>query len=89
MNNLSSPDRYLHKAAVQIARLVQSIVKRNPSVGFTLLATLLGKHGRPDFDRATKTKTVESIMGSLNAEGVAEYVKYLQDVFLAVDEQSG
>ena len=86
MNNLSSSDRYLHKAAVQIAHLVQNIVKTTPTVGFTLLATLVGKHGRPDFDRVTKTKTVESIMGSLNAEGVTEYVNYLQRVILVAEE---
>lgn len=89
MNNLSSPDRYLHKAAIQIAHQVQRIVKSNPSVGFTLLATLVGKHGRQDFDRVTKTKTVESIMGSLNAAGVTDYVRYLQAVVVSADDQNG
>jgi DNA polymerase phi len=42
MNNLSSPDRYLHKAALGIAKSVQEIVKENPKVGFTLLSRLVG-----------------------------------------------
>ena len=89
MNNLSSPDRYLHKAALQIARVVQDVVKTNPTVGFTLLAALIGKHGRPDFDRVTKTKTVESIMGSLTVEGVTDYVNYLQGLIVANEEKNG
>ncbi|KAK8861548.1 hypothetical protein IAR55_002370 [Kwoniella newhampshirensis] len=80
MNNLSSADRYLHKAALQIAKRVQDVIKENPKVGITLLSQLVGKHGRPDFDKVTKTKTVESIMGSLNADGVKEFVAYLQSI---------
>ncbi|WWD16543.1 hypothetical protein CI109_100970 [Kwoniella shandongensis] len=80
MNNLSSADRYLHKAALQIAKRVQDVIKENPKVGFTLLSQLVGKHGRQDFDKVTKTKTVESIMGSLNVDGVKEFVTYLQSI---------
>lgn len=80
MNNLSGEDRYLHKVAVRIAKLVQDVVKSEPKVAFTLLSQLVGKHGRPDFDRVTKTKTVEGIMGSLSGEGVKEYVTYLQSL---------
>lgn len=83
MNNLSSPDRYLHKAAIGIAKQVQDVVKKNPKVGFTLLSTLVGKHGRPDFDKVTKTKTVESIMSGMDGEGAGEYVAYLQGIVLA------
>ncbi|OCF44480.1 DNA polymerase phi subunit [Kwoniella heveanensis CBS 569] len=82
MNNLSSSDRYLHKAALGIAKRVQEVTKENPKVGFTLLSQLVGKHGRQDFDKVTKTKTVENIMGSLNAEGVKDFVAYLQEVIL-------
>lgn len=80
MNNLSSADRHLHKAAVQAARSVQEHVKAHPAAGFTLLSQLVGKHGRPDFDKVTKTKTVESIMASLTLDGVDKYVAYLESV---------
>lgn len=82
MNNLSSPDRHLHKAAVQTARVVQDHVKANPTAGFTLLSQLVGKHGRPDFDKVTKTKTVESIMANLTTDGVAQYVAYLEGIIV-------
>jgi len=91
INNLSSPDRYLHKIAQQIAKQVQEVVKENPDsrIGFTLLSQLVGKHGRPDFDKVTKTKTVESIMGSLSGDGVTHYVEFLQGLILAREEQNG
>jgi DNA polymerase phi len=79
-NSLSSPDRYLHKAALGVAKLVQDVVKANPSTGFALLSTLVGRNGKMDFDRATKTKTVEGIISGLSEEGVEEYVQYLQGI---------
>ncbi|WWC87837.1 uncharacterized protein L201_002731 [Kwoniella dendrophila CBS 6074] len=83
MNNLSSSDRYLHKAALQIAKKVQDVTKQNQQVGFTLLSQLIGKYGKQDFDKVTKTKTVESIMSSLNVQGTKDYVKYLQDIIVS------
>lgn len=85
INNLSSADRHLHKAAMSAARVVQEQVKANPAAGITLLSQLVGKHGRPDFDRVTKTKTVESIMANLTPEGASEYVAYLEQVALGSD----
>lgn len=86
MNNLSSQDRYLHKAAQQTARIVQDVVKAHPKVGFALLSRLVGKHGRMDFDKATKTKTVEGILASLDVKGVVEYVQYLQGIVVGGSE---
>jgi len=87
INNLSSSERYLHKAAVSAAKVVQDHVKASPAAGFTLLSQLVGKHGRPDFDRVTKTKTVESIMANLTPEGVSDYVAYLENVILGGDDK--
>lgn len=80
MNHLSSADRHLYKAAMRAAKVVQEHVKANPAAGCTLLSQLVGKHGRPDFDKVTKTKTVESILSSLDAAGVADFVSYLENV---------
>ena len=89
MNNLSSSDRYLHKAAQNTAKIVQDVVKDNPRIGFALLSNIVGKSGRPDFDKVTRTKTVEGIMGSLSNEGVMEYVEYLQNVIVSPGDANG
>lgn len=72
-----------------LAKQVQDSVKQNPTMGFTLLSTLVGKGGRPDFDKVTKTKTVESIMGSLTAEGVGKYAEYLMQVVVGPEQHHG
>lgn len=34
-------------------------------------------HGSHQFDRLTKTKTVETILTSMNNEGIQNYIEYL------------
>lgn len=87
INNLSGEERYLHKAALAIAQLVQSVTATNPTVGFTLLSQLLGKNGNRNFDKITKTKTVSGIMASLSTEGVQDFVDYLKG--LVNESQAG
>ncbi len=63
------------------AEQIQSVTKSNPLVGFTLLSQLVGRHGSQNFDRLTKTKTVEGIMSNLSGDAVGEYVAYLKGLF--------
>jgi DNA polymerase phi len=64
------------------AKQVQDITKTNSLVGFALLSQLLGKNGSRSFDKVTKTKTVENIMGNLNTEGVQQYIDFLTKLIL-------
>ena len=52
-------------------------MKDKPQLGFALIVQLTGVNGSQQFDRLTKTKIVESILASLDADGVASYVEYL------------
>ncbi|KAI0792872.1 DNA polymerase phi-domain-containing protein [Abortiporus biennis] len=79
INHLSNSDRYLHKIAKQVATDIQGLVKRNPTLGFTLILQLTGVHGSHQFDKLTKTKTVETILTSMDDEGIQNYIKYLLD----------
>jgi len=56
---------------------IQSFVQKNPTLGFTLILQLTGTNGNRQFDKLTKTKTVESILASMNAEGIETYIDYL------------
>ena len=87
-NHLASSDRYLHKAALNLAVQIQDVVKSNPALGFAMLEALIQK-GKLDFDKVTKTKTVENIMGSLTVEGVREYVEYLKGLFAGTQDSDG
>ncbi|KIK59830.1 hypothetical protein GYMLUDRAFT_44297 [Collybiopsis luxurians FD-317 M1] len=77
INHLSKQDRYLHKAAKQTAVEIQTFVQRNPRFGFALIIQLTGVHGSQQFDKLTKTKTVESILSAMNANDIKQYINYL------------
>ncbi|EKM55908.1 uncharacterized protein PHACADRAFT_256841 [Phanerochaete carnosa HHB-10118-sp] len=77
INHLSNSDRYLHKIAKQVASDIQNVVKSNPTVGFALILQLTGVHGNHQFDKLTKTKTVETILANMSHDGIQSYIEYL------------
>ncbi|EKM83025.1 hypothetical protein AGABI1DRAFT_118424 [Agaricus bisporus var. burnettii JB137-S8] len=83
INHLSNRDGYLHKIAQQTATEVQAFVKSNPHLGFSLILQLTGSHGSQNFDKLTKTKTLGSIVSSLDSEGIQKYIQWL---FSQVDD---
>ena len=56
---------------------IQAVVKKNPTIGFTLILQLTGVHGSTQFDKLTKTKTVETILTSMTQDGIQSYIEYL------------
>ncbi|TPX59035.1 hypothetical protein SpCBS45565_g07848 [Spizellomyces sp. 'palustris'] len=82
INNLAKHDNYLHKVAKQTANMLSTVAKVRKDVALQLVLQLVGKNGHQRFDQVTKTKTVESILGSLEGEGIETYIKYLQDMFI-------
>lgn len=56
---------------------MQLLVKENPHLGFAIVLQLTGAHGSRQFDRLTKTKTVESILSSMDVNGIKDYVDHL------------
>ncbi|KAK0197249.1 DNA polymerase phi-domain-containing protein [Armillaria mellea] len=81
INHSSKSDRYLHKAAKQTAIEVSNFVKERPQLGMGLIVQLTGVNGSRQFDHLTKTKTVESILSSMNADGITHYVDHLISQF--------
>ena len=56
---------------------IQSFVQNNPTVGFALILQLTGVNGSHQFDKLTKTKTVESILALMDTDGIKNYIDYL------------
>ncbi|QRW14703.1 DNA polymerase phi subunit [Ceratobasidium sp. AG-Ba] len=77
INHLASPDRTLHKAAKKSAAEIVKAVERHPGIGFSLVTHLQGAHGNQQFDRITRTKTVETILASTDIGGVKKYTASL------------
>lgn len=88
INQLSSKDRLLHKAATNAATVVQEVVSGDSHTAFALTSQLLGRHGSYNFDRITNTKTIESILASLDSAGVWEYTQYIVQTVSSSSEES-
>ena len=56
---------------------IQNAAKSNSAIGFSLILQLTGVHGSRQFDKLTKTKTVESILTSMDEAGIQSYIDYL------------
>ncbi|WFC93747.1 DNA-directed DNA polymerase [Malassezia brasiliensis] len=83
VNQVSVKDRLLHSMAQKTVEYVSDAVKRNPTAGLALVTQLLGEHGRQNFDKVTHTKTIESILSSLDESGIQRYLAYLRGVAYA------
>jgi DNA polymerase phi len=65
---------------------VRAAAQKSPAIAFTLVLQLTGAHGSHLFDRITKTKTVESILVSMDAAGVTHFVGHLLGLVNTNDE---
>ena len=81
INHLAKSDRYLHAAAINLAVSVQRCIEAYPSTGFSLVMQLLGPQGNRQFDRITRTKIVETLLGKMDTSGIREYVGFLRERF--------
>jgi len=82
INNLSINKTYLHKLAVQLIKDLVETASKDSSVAIALVAQLTGKHGHQNFDKITKTKTIDSIISTMNTDGIKSYIDYLRNIFL-------
>ena len=90
INQSKKDDRFLHTAALAALRSVQSRVDQDSSSAPTIAVALTTKHGSVDFDRATKTKTLEQILLSADDGALKKIVRHLRSVILRpeTEEQS-
>lgn len=59
------------------ANEIVSVVQKDPTLGFAFILQLIGVHGSQEFDKLTKTRTVESILTRMNAEDIKNYITHL------------
>lgn len=56
---------------------MQTVVQKDPSIGLSFISQLTGVHGSAQFDKMTKTKTVESILTTMDTTGIKTYIEHL------------
>ena len=67
MNQLASPERYLHRTAERAKNSILARARSSPDVRpLILTALLMEPYGDLNFDRTTKTKTVESLLAHID-----------------------
>ncbi|OAX39198.1 hypothetical protein K503DRAFT_690102 [Rhizopogon vinicolor AM-OR11-026] len=80
INHLSQKDRHLHKISQDVVKDIQNVVQQNPELGYTLIT---GIHGSQQFDKLTRTKTIESILSRMDSDGI---MRYIQSLLEQIDE---
>ena len=89
VNHLSKGDRTLNSVCQRIARTIPGAVKAKPEMGVPVLMRLFeGEHGTFRFDALTHTKTVESIVASLDELRVQEYSSWLMHQVIEPDTRA-
>ncbi|KAI9140281.1 hypothetical protein BKA69DRAFT_533978 [Paraphysoderma sedebokerense] len=81
-NNLIKPDNYLAKVSRVTLSTVTELCNQHPKISIHIVTQLIGPHGAKNFDRLTKTKTVESILSNQSQEGLQSYIRYLKSIVL-------
>jgi DNA polymerase phi len=80
VNNLSDSKNYLHKQALTTATSLTDAAANNSSLSVPLVTQLIAFNAQ--FDRVTKTRTVEDLLQKMTAENMQEYLDGLQRQFV-------
>ncbi|KAK8206195.1 DNA polymerase phi-domain-containing protein [Phyllosticta capitalensis] len=78
INQRNGADRYLHKPAQAPLDEMRARVKRNPEVAAPIVEGLVTRHGSLNFDKITKTKTVEGVLGFAGGSSLKELVLFFE-----------
>lgn len=90
INQSKKDDRFLHTAALAALRSVQLRVELDGTSALAIAVALTSKHGSVEFDKFTKTKTLEQVLLAADASALKKIVRHLRSVILRpeTEEQS-
>ncbi|KAH7410293.1 DNA polymerase phi-domain-containing protein [Phaeosphaeria sp. MPI-PUGE-AT-0046c] len=82
INQSKKEDRFLHSAALNALHSIQARVDEEPIFSLPVFVALTSKHGIVDFDKITKTKTLESILMFADDSSLKKIVRHLNSLIL-------
>ncbi|KAL6710541.1 ubiquitin C-terminal hydrolase Ubp14 [Coniothyrium glycines] len=82
INQSKKDDRFLHSAALAALAALQTRVQQEPTTALPIIVALTGKHGSAEFDRITKTKTLEQILLVADNESLRRIVRHFNTIIL-------
>ncbi|KAF2421861.1 hypothetical protein EJ08DRAFT_490206 [Tothia fuscella] len=89
INQRVESERGLHEAALEPLKKIRARVHKEPQLAAVVVESLLSGDGTIAFDRMTKSKTVEEVMGSANGDAFVEILRVLTQLIRSAltDEQ--
>lgn len=87
INQSKKEDRFLHSAALSALNSVQAKAQQDPSSALPIFASLTSGNGSIDFDKITKTKTLEHILLSADDDGLKKIVRHLNSLILRPESE--
>ena len=85
INHSQDTDRFLHRSAEKSLRVLVQTVESYPKTLVSILPGLISGNGAYNFDKMTKTKTVEKILTNVNAKNAKEVIGILLTPVLSVE----
>lgn len=82
VNQSKKEDRFLHSAALSALQSIQARVEEEPTFSVPMFVALSSKHGIIDFDKITKTKTLETIMLCADDSSLRKIMRHLNSLIL-------
>ena len=73
VNHLSDEDRYLHRTAQRVLKLMFVTAEKDPSRAYEAIVGLT-RNGAHDFDQATKTRTISRLLCATDGKGLKKFV---------------
>ncbi|KAI9736821.1 MAG: DNA-directed DNA polymerase [Claussenomyces sp. TS43310] len=84
INHASKQDRFLHRAVEKSIKVLQQIAEGVPESVVTILPKLIGENGNYNFDRITKTKTIETLLSRVDGKAAEDTITILLDPAIQV-----
>ena len=87
INQSKKEDRFLHSAALAALNLIQLRVDQEDGTALPIFVALTSQNGSIEFDRITKTKTLEQILASADDKSLMKIVRHLKTLILRPESE--
>jgi DNA polymerase phi len=85
INHVQEKDRFLNRAADKSLKVLMRSVETDPNLLVIILPRIVGGYGTYNFDKVTKTKTVEKLLHLVGDKSAVATIKVLLQPTLSVD----
>tara|TARA_R110002003_G_scaffold433_12_gene19791 strand:+ start:1478 stop:2260 length:783 start_codon:yes stop_codon:yes gene_type:complete len=87
INQSKKDDRFLHSAALAALSSVQARVQKDPTSALPIFVALTSKNGSIEFDKITKTRSLEQILLLADDDALKKIVRHLNSLILRPDTE--